>query len=198
MLSDCQIRLPARGAGRLNHATRLVVDFGSRCTAMFPAEISKQVEAPGAFSFQSKCATAQTASTDPTFNPATSFQWSIVCISVAAFLEPFCSSFSLSTLRAGYELTHRRTWAAGRVTVARRLIRDHLFEFYGLCTCSPDKAGMKQAMATRPSFSSLDTQKKGSLTADDVKGNHWVSKNFSRCDTDQDGTLDRKEYTACK
>jgi hypothetical protein len=63
---------------------------------------------------------------------------------------------------------------------------------------SPDKAGVKQAMATRPSFSSLDTQKKGSLTSDDVKGNKWLSKNFSRCDTDHDGTLDRKEYSACK
>ena len=63
---------------------------------------------------------------------------------------------------------------------------------------SPDKAGMKQAMATRPSFNSLDTQKKGSLTADDVKGNKWLSSNFSRCDTDHDGTLNRKEYSACK
>jgi hypothetical protein len=63
---------------------------------------------------------------------------------------------------------------------------------------SPDKAGVKQAMATRPSFNSLDTQKKGSLTADDIKGNKWLSKNFSRCDTDHDGTLDRKEYAACK
>lgn len=63
---------------------------------------------------------------------------------------------------------------------------------------SPEKPGMKQAMATRPSFSSLDTQKKGSLTADDVKGNKWLSKNFSRCDTDHDGTLNRQEYSACK
>jgi hypothetical protein len=63
---------------------------------------------------------------------------------------------------------------------------------------SPDKARMKQAMATRPSFSSLDAQKKGSLTADDVKGNKWLSSNFARCDTDHDGTLSRKEYSACK
>ena len=63
---------------------------------------------------------------------------------------------------------------------------------------SPDKAGMKQAMATRPSFNSLDAKKKGSLTADDVKGNKWLSSNFSRCDTDHDGTLNRKEYSACK
>jgi len=37
---------------------------------------------------------------------------------------------------------------------------------------APDKAGTKQAMATRPSFSSLANEKIASLTADDVKGNH--------------------------
>jgi hypothetical protein len=61
---------------------------------------------------------------------------------------------------------------------------------------APDKAGTKQAMATRPSFSSLANEKIASLTADDVKGNHWVSKNFARCNTRQDGTLERKENTA--
>jgi hypothetical protein len=49
-----------------------------------------------------------------------------------------------------------------------------------------------------PSFNSLDTKKKGSLTADDVKGHKWLRQNFSRCDTDHDGTLNRKEYSACK
>jgi hypothetical protein len=49
-----------------------------------------------------------------------------------------------------------------------------------------------------PSFNSLDAKRKGSLTADDVKGHKWLSKNFSRCDTDHDGTLNRKEYSACK
>ena len=63
---------------------------------------------------------------------------------------------------------------------------------------SPDKAGMKQAMATRPSFSSLANEKIASLTADDVKGNKWLAKNFTRCDTDHDGTLSREEYAACK
>jgi len=63
---------------------------------------------------------------------------------------------------------------------------------------SPDKAGMQQAMATRPTFNSLDTQRKGSLSADDVKGSKWLSRNFARCDTDHDGTLNRKEYSACR
>jgi hypothetical protein len=57
--------------------------------------------------------------------------------------------------------------------------------------------GMKQANASRPAFSTLDTKNKGHLTPDDVKGNQWLSKNFSKCDTDHDGTLDRAEYNAC-
>jgi len=38
---------------------------------------------------------------------------------------------------------------------------------------------------------------KGYLTAVDVRSNTWLSKNFSRCDTDHDGTLTRSEYEAC-
>src|SRR5450755_4510897 len=34
-----------------------------------------------------------------------------------------------------------------------------------------DQSGMKQASAPRPDFNTLDTKKKGSLAADDVKGN---------------------------
>src|SRR3984957_4500895 len=54
--------------------------------------------------------------------------------------------------------------------------------------------GMKQANAARPDFSTLDTKNKGSLTATDVRNNAWLSKNFSRCDSDHDGTLSRAEY----
>jgi hypothetical protein len=57
--------------------------------------------------------------------------------------------------------------------------------------------GMKQANAARPDFSTLDTKNKGSVTAADVKNNAWLSKNFSKCDTDHDGTLSRAEYEAC-
>jgi hypothetical protein len=57
--------------------------------------------------------------------------------------------------------------------------------------------GMRQADASRPDFNTLDTKKKGSLTAADVRSNMWLSKNFSRCDTDHDGTLSRAEYDAC-
>jgi hypothetical protein len=59
-------------------------------------------------------------------------------------------------------------------------------------------SSMRQASASRPDFDTLDTKKKGTLTADDVKGNKWLAKNFTRCDMDHDGTLSREEYAACK
>jgi Ca2+-binding EF-hand superfamily protein len=59
-------------------------------------------------------------------------------------------------------------------------------------------SSMRQASASRPDFDTLDTKKKGTLTADDVKGNKWLAKNFTLCDMDHDGTLSREEYAACK
>jgi hypothetical protein len=59
-------------------------------------------------------------------------------------------------------------------------------------------SGTKLASAARPDFNTLDTTKRGTLTADDVKGNKWLSQNFKRCDSDHDGTLSREEYAACK
>ena len=59
--------------------------------------------------------------------------------------------------------------------------------------------GIKQADARRhPAFRTLDSKNKGTVSEDDVKSNQWLRKNFSRCDTDHDGTLDRAEYSACK
>jgi hypothetical protein len=59
------------------------------------------------------------------------------------------------------------------------------------------QSGMSQTDATRPDFSTLDTKKTGERTAADVKSNQWLSKNFSKCDTDHDGSLDKAEYSAC-
>ena len=59
-------------------------------------------------------------------------------------------------------------------------------------------SGTKLASAARPDFKTLDTAKRGALTADDVKGNKWLSQNFTRCDLDHDGTLSSEEYAACK
>jgi hypothetical protein len=57
---------------------------------------------------------------------------------------------------------------------------------------------MKLASAAHPDFNTLDTNKKGALTTNDVKGDSWLSTNFSRCDLNHDGTLSRQEYAACK
>jgi hypothetical protein len=59
-------------------------------------------------------------------------------------------------------------------------------------------SGRTHLAAARPDFDTLDASKTGALTADDVKGNNWLSKNFSRCDTNHDGGLSREEYAACK
>jgi hypothetical protein len=59
-------------------------------------------------------------------------------------------------------------------------------------------SAMKRTSSARPDFDTLDTRKTGALSADDVKGNKWLRKNFARCDTNHDGTLTREEYAACK
>jgi hypothetical protein len=59
-------------------------------------------------------------------------------------------------------------------------------------------SGKTHLAAARPDFDTLDAAKTGALTADGVKGNSWLSKNFSRCDTNHDGGLSREEYAACK
>jgi hypothetical protein len=39
----------------------------------------------------------------------------------------------------------------------------------------------------RPDYDSLDTGKKGYLTAHDVKAQPWLSKHFKKCDLNHDG-----------
>jgi hypothetical protein len=56
---------------------------------------------------------------------------------------------------------------------------------------------MSQTDSTRPDFSTLDSKKSGKLSMADVKSNAWLSTNFSKCDSDHDGTVDRAEYNAC-
>ena len=54
-----------------------------------------------------------------------------------------------------------------------------------------------QQTGTHPTFKTMDTNKSGHLTAADLKSHQWLSKNFSRCDTDHDGQLSQKEYASC-
>ena len=49
----------------------------------------------------------------------------------------------------------------------------------------------------RPDFDTLDTGKKGYLTAHDVKSHQWLSKHFRKCDLNHDGHLTEDEYANC-
>lgn len=49
----------------------------------------------------------------------------------------------------------------------------------------------------RPEFDSLDTGKKGYLTAHNVRTHHWLRKNFAKCDLNHDHHLTQDEYTNC-
>jgi hypothetical protein len=49
----------------------------------------------------------------------------------------------------------------------------------------------------RPDFDTLDTGKKGYLTAHDVKSHQWLSKHFTKCDLNHDGHLTQEEYANC-
>jgi hypothetical protein len=53
------------------------------------------------------------------------------------------------------------------------------------------------AARMRPDFDTLDTGKKGYLTAHDVKSHRWLSKNFKKCDLNHDGHLTQDEYASC-
>jgi hypothetical protein len=63
---------------------------------------------------------------------------------------------------------------------------------------SSDKSHMQQGAETRPDFNTMDTKNNGYLTARDVKSNKWLTKNFTRCDSDHDGHLSQQEYANCR
>jgi hypothetical protein len=50
---------------------------------------------------------------------------------------------------------------------------------------------------THPAWKTMDTQQSGYLTAKDVKSHKWLSKNFSRCNSNHDGHLTKTEYASC-
>ena len=55
----------------------------------------------------------------------------------------------------------------------------------------------KDSSQMRPDFDSLDTGKKGYLTAHNVKSHPWLSKNFAKCDLNHDHHLTQDEYANC-
>jgi len=54
-----------------------------------------------------------------------------------------------------------------------------------------------QETGKHPVWKTLDTQNSGYLTAKDVKSHKWLSRNFSRCNTNHDGHLTETEYASC-
>jgi hypothetical protein len=60
-----------------------------------------------------------------------------------------------------------------------------------------NKDGPQGTPRTRPDFNTLDTGKKGYLTAHDVKTHRWLSKHFKQCDLNHDGHLTQDEYANC-
>lgn len=46
-------------------------------------------------------------------------------------------------------------------------------------------------------FDKLDPKKSGMISMADAKSNPWLSKNFTKCDTNSDGNVSRDEYVAC-
>jgi hypothetical protein len=58
--------------------------------------------------------------------------------------------------------------------------------------------GQKQnAKSEHPDFHTLDSKNKGYLTAEDVASHAWLSSNFTRCNTGNDGHLTSQEYAKC-
>jgi hypothetical protein len=53
------------------------------------------------------------------------------------------------------------------------------------------------APTTHPDFNTVDTQRHGYLTADDVKNDEYVSKNFDKCNVKHNGHMSRKQYANC-
>ena len=56
---------------------------------------------------------------------------------------------------------------------------------------------VQRAPAVHPDFKTVDTQRHGYLTSDDVKNDDYVSKNFAKCNLTHDGHMTREEYANC-
>ena len=61
----------------------------------------------------------------------------------------------------------------------------------------PNQGQVNATPQMRPDFDSLDSGKKGYLTAHNVKSHRWLSKNFKKCNLSHDGHLTRDEYNNC-
>jgi hypothetical protein len=65
------------------------------------------------------------------------------------------------------------------------------------CAAAYSDDTMQRAPTTHPAFNTVDTHRHGYLTADDVKNDDYVSKNFDRCNLKHNGHMSRTEYANC-
>jgi hypothetical protein len=71
-----------------------------------------------------------------------------------------------------------------------------------LFACAPaysadDGKNDAQRETTHRDFDTVDTHRHGYLTANDVKSDEYVRKNFARCNVKHDGHMSREEYANC-
>jgi hypothetical protein len=59
------------------------------------------------------------------------------------------------------------------------------------------KDDMQRAPAVHPDFKTVDTQRHGYLTSEDVKKDEYVSKHFDKCNLTHDGHMSPEEYANC-
>jgi len=62
---------------------------------------------------------------------------------------------------------------------------------------NPNNTNVRQGIGSHPDFKTLDINNRGYLTAEDIKDDAWLFKNFTRCDSNHDGHLSQQEYANC-
>jgi hypothetical protein len=71
--------------------------------------------------------------------------------------------------------------------------------FAGAAAYSADdsKSDGQRETTTHRDFDTVDTHKHGYVTANDVKSDEYVRKNFAKCNVKHNGHMSREEYTNC-
>jgi hypothetical protein len=72
-----------------------------------------------------------------------------------------------------------------------------LLAFTNAYSDDPGKEITQHASAEHQNFDTVDTHRHGYLTAEDLKGDDYVSKNFTSCNVRHDGHMSREEYNNC-
>ena len=59
------------------------------------------------------------------------------------------------------------------------------------------KNDAQRETTTQQDFDTVDTHKNGYLTANDLKSDDYVSRNFAKCNVKHNGHMSREEYDNC-